>query len=614
MLSLRHYRATTGLASVSAAIFFTPPATLGLDAASRAGTSGLGSAAAPEVRWSNTYGVRRDYDHGGITWTSDGQIMVAARSGTLGGERLRLAKIDGSGNLVWARDYGERGRSTGHDVIENSAGNYVISAEDVYPFGNLWLLETNSAGDKLWESIHSGGGAYNWGWEIQEHSSGGYVTTGRSGVSASGYRAWTLRTDAAGSRQWSSGREWGHGYGLAETTSGGIVVAADHESSRGNYSFWVFGLDADGRNEWEYLGPASQGMAYDVIVADGGDIYALGHTNTRGAGDYDLLLVRLDAAGNEVWARTYGGEGAERGGAMAQLEDGSLVLVGETASYGAGDADLWVVAVDAAGEMLWDFTLGGAARDYGSRVEVDDEGGLVIFGGTDSFGSGSQDWWLIRTEPVLDCDAPLLARVDEPRSLYVSDTGTGAWTLESCEDHGFDFGIETECGWLAVDPPSGNVPAGSSVELALNYSAVGLVPGDYSCPVTIAYDDSGSIETTVDLEVVSPFSVAIVESPTSVQQGSALRWRFDIANVTDDTRDVEAWFDAYVIGGKPYNRNPVDGPYRGSLTPNFVLQTRNALRVPPATPIGGAYTLCTRVGVAPDQVWAEDCFEFSVVP
>ena len=41
---------------------------------------------------------------------------------------------------------------------------------------------------------------------------------------------------------------------------------------------------------------------------------------------------------------------------------------------------------------------------------------------------------------------------------------------------------------------------------------------------------------------------------------------------------------------------------------------RNVARIPDDAPLGGSYRLCTRAGVAPDQVWTEDCFEFSISP
>ncbi len=116
------------------------------------------------------------------------------------------------------------------------------------------------------------------------------------------------------------------------------------------------------------------------------------------------------------------------------------------------------------------------------------------------------------------------------------------------------------------------------------------------------------------LAVVSPFSVATLDSPASVKRGQKLRWRFSIANDTEDYRDVEVWFDAYLIGGGAYPRNPLDGPYSGTLSPYFLAEFPNSVLIPPNAPLGGAYRICTRAGIAPDEIWTEDCFEFSVAP
>ena len=72
--------------------------------------------------------------------------------------------------------------------------------------------------------------------------------------------------------------------------------------------------------------------------------------------------------------------------------------------------------------------------------------------------------------------------------------------------------------------------------------------------------------------------------------------------------------DQWAESGAAYPRNPFDGPYSGTLSPYYLAEYPNGVQIPGTAPLGGAYRICTRAGVAPDRVWSEDCFEFSVAP
>ena len=135
-----------------------------------------------------------------------------------------------------------------------------------------------------------------------------------------------------------------------------------------------------------------------VQTMDGG--YALlGTTDSFGAGDSDVWLVKTDANGNIQWNKTYGGPARDLGSSIVQTTDGGLILACSTMSFGAGSWDIWLIKVDALGNMQWNKTFGGTDFDVveGERtITQTSDGGYAIAGFTLSFGTDTL--WLIKTD------------------------------------------------------------------------------------------------------------------------------------------------------------------------------------------------------------------------
>ena len=141
-------------------------------------------------------------------------------------------------------------------------------------------------------------------------------------------------------------------------------------------------------------------------LADGGFIIS-GYTNSFGAGDLDFYLVRTDAAGNELWHKTYGGSGTDYCYAVEVTPDSGFVMVGRTGSFGAGNDDMYVVRTDSHGDSLWTWTYGGPQNDWATDVKITPKGDYLITGGTESFGAGSADAILIRLQSDCLPEAPV---------------------------------------------------------------------------------------------------------------------------------------------------------------------------------------------------------------
>ena len=148
------------------------------------------------------------------------------------------------------------------------------------------------------------------------------------------------------------------------------------------------------------FGGAGDDYGYSVQqTADGGYILA-GHTYSYGAGDADLWLIKTDSNGTEGWDRTFGGAEADflDRGSVRQTSDGGYIITGYTRSYGAGDYDAWLIKTDSDGTEEWNRTFGGTGLDWGHSVQQTSDGGYIIAGRTDPYPGARADAWLIKTD------------------------------------------------------------------------------------------------------------------------------------------------------------------------------------------------------------------------
>ncbi len=242
------------------------------------------------------------------------------------------------------------------------------------------------------------------GSEVRQTTDGGYIVAGStSSFGAGSSDFYLIKSDTNGDTMWTrtfGGRLYDQGGSVVPTTDGGYIITGVADSlGAGDYDVYLIKTDADGDTLWtRTYGGDTCDWGMSVRQTDDSGYIITGSTWSYGAGLYDLYLVRLSVSGDTLWTRTYGGAGGDEGYSVQQTSDGGFIIAGNTWSYGAGSADVYLVMTDAFGDTSWTRTYGGAEWDEGCSVQPTSDGGYIVTGTTNSFGAGGSDVYLIKTD------------------------------------------------------------------------------------------------------------------------------------------------------------------------------------------------------------------------
>lgn len=250
-----------------------------------------------------------------------------------------------------------------------------------------------------------GGPSSDWAYAMTGTRDGGLATAGRTESKGAGEEdIWIVRVDGDGNRLWDKtfgGAATDRGRAIKETRDGGFIVAGATESKgAGEFDAWILRLDENGKLIWErhFGGPDTDWASGVVQTRDGGFAVAA-YTTPAPDEPFIAWIIKLDADGKTQWERRFGGAATDWATDIAETTDGNLGISGYTESKGAGNADIWVLMLDAQGELLWEQTFGGPERDYASVLDAAADGGLVVGGMTESAGAGGVDIRLMELAP-----------------------------------------------------------------------------------------------------------------------------------------------------------------------------------------------------------------------
>ena len=329
-----------------------------------------------------------------------------------------VLKLDSAGEIVWQKRYGNQNNSSrGSSIHQTSDGGYIVGGIRKYgeysvgDWDEIWMMKLDSNGNMQWQKSYEG---FNFLRTMQLTSDGGYILSVYKSVSNHVVSYMLLRLNSDGSILWKKP----HNVADIRETSDGGYIAAD-----GN----VLKLDSDGNVVWyKKYGPSGDSISSILETTDAGYL-AAGTTSSFGAGSSDLLVAKLDTAGNVLWQKAYGGTGSEYGlTPIKETTDGSFILTALTNSFGVHEKT-WLLRLNSGGNLLLQKILPRICCSSNALQETSD-GGYIIYNGlasvfrTDS--QGDMHFCSLFDAQVTDATVTDTNITGEDATVWVAESNT----------------------------------------------------------------------------------------------------------------------------------------------------------------------------------------------
>lgn len=346
--------------------------------------------AQPGIEWTATYGGLSYDDFRAIEPTNDGGYITVGHStssngdvtGQIGGGDVWLVKLDFAGHLMWQKCLGGFSQDFGNYIEQTNDGGYILAgstnSNESDVSGNqgqvdFWVVKLDEIGAIQWQKC-LGGTSTEIAWSCRQTSDGGYIVGG-------------------------------------QTYSNDGNVTGNH----GNSDCWLVKLNPNGQIQWsKTLGGTLDEFLSDVkICSDGGFIIAASSNSNDGdvsdnKGETDAWIVKLSNSGEVLWEKSFGGSESDGAVSVDLLEDGGFIVAAFTASNDGdvssnnGQADNWIIKLDATGAAIWKTCIGGSLDDAPSSIIQTQDGGYVFAGRTNSDDGdidtayGEEDWFVAK--------------------------------------------------------------------------------------------------------------------------------------------------------------------------------------------------------------------------
>ncbi len=365
--------------------------------------------ASGNIMWSKTVGGTRD-DYGySITATLDGNYVIAGYSASSDGDvpsnrgmhDFFVAKMTGSGNLMWTNTYGFSSHDHAHKIIATKDGGFFVAGYS--DFAGL----TGQAQDGDHGAGHGMRGAAS-----TLHGVGEFMG---------------IKIDANGTFMWYryfGGTKNDRVNDIVECNDGGLIMVGytesddfDADTSKGSYDYWAIKLHGDGMFHWKKnYGGSGIDQAFAIAKTNNNSYLIAGRSNSfdgdisKPKGNFDAWIIHIDDEGKLLWDKSFGGADFDVASSIKKTEDGKFVVVGNTRGSMNNDAnkcenDFWFFKIDndANSDILWQKTFGGSSFDLAADVVVSNNEYTIIGDSQSSdldvpSNRGQYDIWVLKVK------------------------------------------------------------------------------------------------------------------------------------------------------------------------------------------------------------------------
>ncbi len=428
------------------------------------------------VEWNFTWGGNNDDELASVVVDENGNGIACGRTGSWGSglnDTLTL-KMNPDGTIAWNKTLGGWKEDEAYSIACDNLGRAVVTGGiSSWGAGNetVHAAQYNATGDLNWNSTVKAS----------------WIDTGRgiaidrnNTLYVAGYSFDAKGTDALLAKfapggqametyRWNqSGLDYGQAVAVDLLNN---VYLAGCFYNNSYFDVFVAKFTTNLVSVWNQTwGGNANEIPYGVTVDAAGNVYVAGETASFGNGSADCFLVKYNAEGTRLWNKTWGGTGADSARAIAVDRLGCVFLVGQSKSWGATSGDLIVLKFNGSGGLQWNYTYGGPGFEMGSGISVERNGeGVWVVGYTTSWGAKGRDALLLKLADPM----PYIPQLSQ---FTTAPGGKLSWTITDATTAGTQYivyqdGMVVQSGiWTSGDEIEVTVP--TSITVGANYTII----------------------------------------------------------------------------------------------------------------------------------------------
>ena len=175
------------------------------------------------------------------------------------------------------------------------------------------------------------------------------------------------------------------------TASGGLGNSRlENSTLHAGGDYWAIKLDTNGNQEWtKYFGGNLSDDPYGIAETNDGNFILVGASDSsdvdisNNKGTYDFWVVSISNTGDLLWEKNFGGSEIDEARGITKTSNGDFIIIGNTRSddqnitTNNGGSDIWLIKIDANGNLLWEKSIGGSSFDIGYGIKKSNSGYLI---------------------------------------------------------------------------------------------------------------------------------------------------------------------------------------------------------------------------------------------
>jgi PKD repeat protein len=214
--------------------------------------------------------------------------------------------------------------------------------------------------------------------------------------------------------------------GYSGSGIGGDKTENNRDTITWTTDYWIIRIDKFGNKIWDRTYGGTNSDLFRAIIRFSDNTFLLGgftfsdsaaDMSHHNYGNFDYLVIKIDANGNKIWDNNYGGAGGDFLSDLCATSNDGFIVGGWSSSQANiwksqspynNLNDYWILKFDAAGNKLWDKIYGGDSSDYLSIIKLLPGDSLLLGGfsfsgmsfdkSENNHGGSSADLWLIKTD------------------------------------------------------------------------------------------------------------------------------------------------------------------------------------------------------------------------